>query len=219
MLKPTEILTGRQLLFLDKFSQSNLVNSFSLSGGTALCGFYLPYRYSEDLDFFSEHEFASQSILIWLKSIKNDLRFSSFDIQTSFNRNLIFLKFGNEILKTEFTFFPFPAIKSNKYKNIIVDSIQDIALNKLFTIYQNPRLRDYMDLYKIILQEKYSLQNLRKDAKIKFDWNIDPIQLGSQLLKVKESKDFPKLFDKFDYHAMENFYRKIALELKNEFLK
>jgi len=49
------ILSDTQKLFLNLFSENkNLYNSFYLTGGTALCEYYIPYRYSEDLDFFSE---------------------------------------------------------------------------------------------------------------------------------------------------------------------
>lgn len=219
MLKPTKILTKNQLHFLDLFSQSNLQNNFYLSGGTALCGFYIPYRKSEDLDFFSEIEFNLHDILVWIKSIKPVLKYKSFDIQTPFNRNLIFLKLQNEILKTEFTYFPFLQKKNNRYNKVAVDSIEDIALNKLFTIYQNPRLRDFMDFYMIINQKHYDLGNLRIDAKTKFDWDIDVVQLGSQLLKVKDLKDSPLLIGKFNYKKMEKYFFDLALSLSNEVLK
>lgn len=219
MLEPTNILTEKQLFFLKLFSTSPLTKSFYLSGGAALCGFYIPYRYSEDLDFLSENEFDIQSILVWLKSIKKQLEYDSFDIQTLFNRNLIFLEFGSETLKTEFTYYPFPTKASEKYMNIKIDSIEDIALNKLFTIYQNPHLRDFMDLFMIMQEKKLDFMQLRLDAKAKFDWDIEMIQLGSQLLKVTELKDTPVLIKDFNYKDMENFFRKIAFSLQNEILK
>lgn len=217
-LKPTAVLTKRQLLFLDSFNKSQLTQSFYLSGGTALCGFYIPYRYSEDLDFFSQNEFDINAVTIWLKSCKNLLGYETLDIQTTFNRNLVFLQFDDELLKTEFTYYPFPAKKSEYYKRIMVDSLEDIALNKLFTIYQNPRLRDFMDLYMIVSYEKLSLSQLRSDAKVKFDWDIDPIQLGSQFMRAAEKKDVPRVMGTFDFKKMLRFFQVSAGSLKNEIL-
>ncbi len=220
MLIPTNILSERQLQFLDLFSNSPLTKDFYLSGGTALCGFYIPYRYSEDLDFFSETEFEIQSILIWLKSVQSQLGYTTYDVQTSFNRNLIFLEFDTETLKTEFTYYPFPTKSRGQYKNLSIDSIEDIALNKLFTIYQNPRLRDYMDLYEILQKNTiYDFSQLRINAKTKFDWDIEVIQLGSQLLKVIDRTDTPVLVAEFDYSAMEKFFKNLAFSLQNEILK
>lgn len=48
-----EILTERQRSFLEKVGGADLLTrQFYLTDGTALAGFYIPYRYSEDLDFF-----------------------------------------------------------------------------------------------------------------------------------------------------------------------
>lgn len=51
------VLTPDQIKFLTAFGKSPAMSEkFCLSGGTALAGFYIPYRYSEDLDFFAEDE-------------------------------------------------------------------------------------------------------------------------------------------------------------------
>lgn len=217
MLKPTSILSSRQLLFLDTFNASSFTNTFYLSGGTALCGFYIPYRLSEDLDFFSEAEFDVLMVISWLKTVKPILGFSSFDLKTSFNRNIIFLDFQEETLKTEFTYYPFPT-KTQSFHKIKIDSIHNIAINKLFTIYQNPRLRDYMDLYMILQKKKYRFHQLRLDAKVKFDWDIDILQLGSRLLQVQEQKDKPTLVTTFDYESMTAFFINEAKSFKKDVL-
>jgi predicted nucleotidyltransferase component of viral defense system len=205
--------------FLECFSDSGLISQFYLSGGTALCGFYIPYRMSEDLDFFSTNEFIIQDITTWLKTQKRILKYNSYDMQTSFNRNLIFLEFDHETLKTEFTYYPFQTKRHGKYLNVTIDSLEDIAMNKLFTIYQKPRLRDFMDLFMILQEEGLDFNELRINTKTKFDLDIDVIQLGSQLLKVGEIKDKPTLVKNFNYEEMEKCYKDIAFSFKNTVLK
>ena len=51
-LADNAILTQEQKTLLLHFSQSDLRQSFYLTGGTALAAFYLFHRVSEDLDFF-----------------------------------------------------------------------------------------------------------------------------------------------------------------------
>ena len=52
-MKRQSILTETQKLFLTLLSENKFLSSkFYLTGGTALAGYYIPYRYSEDLDFF-----------------------------------------------------------------------------------------------------------------------------------------------------------------------
>lgn len=85
-----------------------------------------------------------------------------------------------------------------QFENIRIDSSYDIAVNKLFTIYQNPRLREFMDLYKLITKFNYNFDLIKADAQIKFGTFIEPVQLGSQLLKVETLEDYPKLIEELD---------------------
>ncbi|MDA1338399.1 MAG: nucleotidyl transferase AbiEii/AbiGii toxin family protein, partial [bacterium] len=151
MIKNPKILSGDQVKFLDLFvKEKSFSDNFYLTGGTTLTEFYIPYRYSEDLDFFSENEVNILEIAVFLKSIQKKLNYKTFDIKTSFNRNIVILSFADYDLKLEFTYFPFPRVdETNVIDGLKIDSIKDIAINKLFTIYQNPRSRDFMDLYMV----------------------------------------------------------------------
>lgn len=219
MLKPT-LLTKTQQFFLELFGKQRFSKKFYLSGGTALIAFYIPYRYSEDLDFFSEEEIQTDEIITFLKSIKSKLGFETFEFNTSFNRNLFFLKFPNGQLKLEFTYYPFTQVNIPQQDcGIKIDSIEDIAVNKLFTIYQNPRSRDFIDLYKIMKHYNLALGNLIKQAKEKFDWHIDPLKLGTQFLRVTELKDYPRLIDNLNEKDWQNFFLKEAKKLGQEVIE
>ncbi|MBI5701456.1 nucleotidyl transferase AbiEii/AbiGii toxin family protein [Candidatus Saganbacteria bacterium] len=216
------ILSGRQKVFLGLLSKNkNIVNDFYLSGGTALAEYYIPYRFSEDLDFFSENEIDINSIIVFLKSIKTSLGFEKFDLNTSYNRNIIVLRFGNnKMLKSEFTYFPFPSIEKPKtIGGIRIDSVLDIAVNKIFTIYQNPRSRDFMDLFMINKKYNFQINDLLKKARIKFDWHIDLLKLGAQLLLAKELKDYPKLLEKLNESDWQSYYESEAKALKDRIIK
>lgn len=215
------VLKDRQKAFLKVFSEKKeFAKQFYFTGGTALVAFYIPYRTSEDLDFFSKQEIDVSQILVFLKASKKDLKYKELDLNTSFNRNLVHLKFQKGVLKLEFTYFPFPQLEKPVVKNNIkVDSITDIAVNKLFTIYQKPRSRDFMDLYMINKKYNYEISNLVKKAKLKFDWHVDPIKLGSQFFKASKLKDYPKLLGKLDHKKWQEFFRKEAKKLENKIFK
>ncbi len=218
-MKKLQILTKIQEEFLDYFGRNELSKSFYLTGGTALSEYYIPYRYSEDLDFFSEEEINKESIVVFLRSIKSKLNYITYNENTSFNRNIFILSFKDYLLKTEFTYFPFSQIETPKIiDGVKVDSIIDIAVNKLFTVYQKPRSRDFMDLYMICRKYDFSLDELRKKARIKFDWHIDLLKLGSQFLLVKDLKDFPRLISPMDNNDWQEFFLKEAKKLKGEIL-
>ncbi len=213
-----EILNKQQKKLLEIISKNKAIaDNFYLSGGTALAVYYLPYRFSEDLDFFNEKEFNPEAIIVFFKKNKSILNYKKLDFQKSFNRNLFFLHFNKEILKLEFTYYPFKqAEKPKKIKGIKIDSLLDIAINKTFTISQNPRTRDFMDLYFIIKEKKWDFFELLKKAKIKFDWHIDPINLGSQLMKCQDMKDYPKLLKKVNDKEWQEFYLKIIKRIGNQ---
>lgn len=196
-----------RLLGREKF----IARNFYLTGGTALAEYYLKHRLSEDLDFFSEQEVDARGIFAILKKIKNEADIKKIDLQQSFNRNLFFLKLAEDEIKTEFTFFPFAAIEKRKvYGGIAVDSLLDIAVNKIFTIYQKPRARDFIDLYLIIQKTHWSIDGLIKKAKIKFDWHMDPVQLGSQFMTAVGVKDYPRMIKKLDDKKWQDFFLKEA---------
>jgi len=215
------ILSDNQIKILEAISNDNeICQNFYLTGGTALAEYYLKHRLSEDLDFFSEKEFDIQAINIFFAKNKKLLEIKKVDIQQSFNRNLIFLYLKNDIIKIEFTYFPFPRIeKKIKRNKLFVDSLEDIAVNKLFTIYQKPRSRDFIDLYLIIKKTGWKMTDLIKKSKIKFDWHIDYLQLGSQFTLAKTVKDYPRMIVKLKNEDWQKFFINQAKGFSGKVLK
>jgi len=120
----------------------------------------------------------------------------------------------------EFTYFPFNQIQRPQLKQgIKIDSLEDIAVNKLFTIYQKPRSRDFMDLYMICKRADYSVEKLILKAKIKFDTHIDLLKLGSQFFRAKELKDYPRLIEDLKEKDWQGFFGKEALKLGKKIIK
>jgi len=109
------ILSVNQIKILETISNDKIIcRNFYLTGGTALAEYYLKHRLSEDPDFFSENEFDPQAVSVFFAKHKKSLGIKKIDFQQSFNRNLFFLHLKNDIIKTEFTYFPFPRIEKNQ---------------------------------------------------------------------------------------------------------
>lgn len=192
------------------------VRNFYLTGGTALSEFYLHHRLSEDLDFFSQVEVDK----IWLNTISTKIAKeikATKDIEESFNRNLVFFNLKGQIIKIEFTYFPMlPINKPVIKKGVPIDSEIDIAVNKFFTIYQKPLARHFIDLFLLLTTKGYSWEKIKKLARVKFDTNIDPIQLGSQLIKAKDISDLPKMLIRLPHEKWRKYFLQKAQELKRE---
>lgn len=218
------ILTTEQLNFLELVQKDpQITKRFYLTGGTVLAEFYLKHRLSEDIDLFTEEQEVDQKLTdAFLRKISNNL--SVIKIKKSQFLGLVsyLLIFKNKAqLKVDFNYYPFPRIeKGGKYKNLSVDSIYDIATNKVHTIFMRTRIRDYVDLYFIMKQYDYTLDKLISDAKAKFDWHIDRLTLGSQFSKIKElQEDFLKMLVPFNRKDMEEFFINLAKQLKQEVFK
>lgn len=216
------ILTKHQTQFLDFVKKNPIItNSFYFTGGTCLSEYYLHHRFSEDLDFFSQKEIDPQSITILFHTHKSKLGYKKLDFQQSFNRNLFFFFFDQEQqLKVEFTYFPFERIDTSNQKDTLsIDSLKDISVNKLFTIYQKPRGRDFYDLYAIQQQSPWNLKELIALARVKFDTHIDPLQLGRNLMQVKELKDDPLVIKQlYQYTEVVSFFNTVINSLKKEII-
>jgi predicted nucleotidyltransferase component of viral defense system len=216
------ILTSKQLDFLECVQQeSSVAESFYLTGGTALAEFYLHHRLSEDIDLFTEKEEVDISAVeTFLKKIGRKLGITQIKRSQFLGLVSFTLVYGDsETLKVDFNYYPFPRIDQGiMYQNIVVDSIYDIAVNKLHTLFMKPRSRDYIDLYFIIREKNYPLNKLVINAKIKFDWHIDRANLASQFMRVSDlkPKEPPQMLIGFDRKEMEEFYLKLAKSLEGE---
>ncbi len=217
-----KILTPEQEKVLNLVSKEDyLVERFYLTGGTPLATFYLFHRISEDLDFFSEKEVHSPSIKRLISKLQRKLKLVKVDYRKFLGLYSFYLFFDEKkFLKIDFNYYPYPRIeKGIKYKNIIVDSLYDIAVNKVHTLSMQARARDFIDIYFVIKEKKYSFEKLLLDAKAKFDWHIDPVQLGTQLIKATEVRDYPRMLKEIDHREWQNFFEKEAKKLKKEIFK
>lgn len=215
------ILTPFQKSVLSLFAQDKaLTKHFYLTGGTALAEFYLHHRLSEDLDFFSEEEFSIIPIQTFLKTLSVSLNLSKIEYRSFMGIHTFFLHKGKQILKIDFNFYPFPRFERGKnFEGFSIDSLHDIAINKLQTISTKPRSRDFIDLYCIIKKTGWSIETLRKEARAKFDWYIDPLKLGAQFLLSQELKDYPNLIDQLEEKEWQDFFKEEAKKLGQDIIE
>ncbi|HCX89971.1 hypothetical protein COV53_02160 [Candidatus Gottesmanbacteria bacterium CG11_big_fil_rev_8_21_14_0_20_37_11] len=220
-MAPKTILNGIQKRILSILCSNRLfTNNFYLTGGTALSEYYLHHRLSEDLDFFCFREVDKLWLSIISNKIKRVLSADKLDILESFNRNLVYFTVKKRVVKTEFTYFPFEQIETPLIiSGLKIDSLTDIAVNKFFTIYQNPSSRHFIDLYLILMKYKYSWSKLEELARIKFETAIDPIQLGSQIMKAEKIEDYPKMLIPLSEIKWRKYFVKKAALLKHKIAK
>lgn len=213
------ILTPFQRRLLDIFATDSYIpQHFYLTGGTVLSEFYFQHRLSEDFDLFSEKEVYLPAVVSFLTKIKSKIGIVEREHRPFMGLHSFMLHLkGGEKFKIDFNFYPHPRINiGKKYKKLHIDSLYDIAVNKVHTMFMKPRARDFVDLYFIFRETDFKLERLILDAKAKFDWHIDPLLLGSQMKKVITFTDFPKMLKPFDVKDMQEFFIEEARKLKKE---
>ncbi len=216
------ILTRFQEEILTSLSNNKFVYlNFYLGGGTALAEFYLKHRLSEDLDFFTTKELSFADVRINLEKSFQKIGITSLEYREEASAKLFFLRKGKrEVIKTDFNYFPFKRLKKGTiFNKIEVDSLLDIAVNKLHLILTRSNARDFVDFFFIQKRENYPLDFLLKKLEKKFSWKVDPIFLGSRFLKIIDLKDYPKMRKKFRQKKLIDYFSLLAKQQKGKFLK
>lgn len=192
---------------------------FYFTGGTALAEFYLKHRLSEDLDFFSERQEVNvEAITRYVEQNAKKLGVEKFDTRNVLGLRTFFLTFSDgAVLKVDFNYYPFLRIETGKkFAQLSIDSMYDIAVNKVHVIALRPRARDFIDIYFLIRENNYNFPDLLLQAKTKFDWDITALQLGSHLLEARDAADYPRMLKKIDHKEWKQFFVQEARKLKGE---
>lgn len=215
-------LTAQQKQFLDlAIREPYILKTFYLSGGTALSSWYFHHRESFDLDFFSLIPFDYERIIRWIRFQKDHIGYTHIQLDEDYGFLTVYLRYkNNEALKIDFHHYTKTKLISGiRWRELEIDSLRDIAVNKLRTIATLPRTRDYLDLYIIMTNKPVRLDRLIEDCKNKFGEEMDYIQLAKNFLKVSEYTDFPKMLIPFEGKNMYTFYENLARKLKTKILK
>ena len=216
------ILSTNQKRFLDLvLKEPYILKNYYWTGGTVLAEFYLNHRESYDIDLFNEkQEVDLGSIEKFIYSVGKKLKASKIDHRRYLGLHSIVLQLPKEELKVDFNYYPFLRINRGKnWYGLEIDSLEDIAVNKVHTLSMKPRTRDFVDLYFILQDKQFILDKLIILAKAKFDWHIDPIQFGHNLAQVVAYKDIPRMLVPFNHKHMEDFFLQLAKSLKKEIFK
>lgn len=215
-------LTSRQKQFLAVVLQETyILKKFYLTGGTVLNSWYLHHRESYDIDLFSEQEVNVSHIGKWLTRNKRKIGFSSIRYEQQLGFYFFYLTFpNNEELKVDFCYFPSERIERGLiWRGLHIDSLYDIAVNKLQTIGMSPRGRDYVDLYCILKKQDWTIEQINRDSGIKHGMHIESTQLANQFLKVVEFADLPTMLVPFNRKGMDAFFLAEAKKLEKDIFK
>lgn len=202
----------QQLIFREAGKSNFLKNSFYFTGGTALSAVYLQHRLSDDLDFFSLEKFDVLPISNLIKewSSKHTFKVTPEDKEVVKIFNLEFN--DGEKLKVDFGYYPYQRLRKGKtVDSIDVDSLLDIAVNKLQTIRQRSEVKDFVDLYYLL--KEFTVWDLMEGVRVKFRMEIDPYLVGVDALKAERFENMPQMLKPLKLEELKSFYKDLAKKL------
>lgn len=184
-------LTKIQKEALKVFAKSSLRDKFYWTGGTLLAFRFLRHRQSDDLDFFSEKPFRADELNEYAETLRKELKLDNLDRNRIYDREELFLS-NKENLKMEFVFYEQKKLKpKKKWRDIYIDSFEDIATNKLMAFFDRSSPKDLIDLYFILSRNKFKLKTLIKWGGEKFGLRITESTFWSEA--IKHLKDLDKI--------------------------
>ncbi len=221
MAKPIGLNTSQLQTLTAIATEPYFLETFYLSGGTALASWYLFHRESYDLDFFSERPFDYEKIRRWFHQQEKELGYSTIRFDDDYGFLICYLRYQDtSILKVDFNNYADTRLKSSlQWKGLSIDSEYDICVNKVRTIAVSPRTRDYVDLYFILKVKKYSLNDILNDVKVKFHEELDLLQLAHNFLNVEQTTDLPIMLKPFEKNDMVKFFQKLSDSLKTSIFR
>lgn len=152
-----------------------------LAGGTAL-SFHIGHRLSVDLDFFTNKQFSTDSLISAIRKTGLDFRVLSE------GEGFLVAEVGG--VKFSLFHYDYPFVSPIEYQDVLISSIFDIAAMKLIAVSQRGTKRDFVDLY-FVLQTTpfYKIANhmVRRFGKER----VNPIHIGKALMYFPDADSDP----------------------------
>lgn len=196
---------------LQEISSKAFIKKFYLAGGTAIALFF-HHRRSDDLDFFSDRQFRTVTLIAQLKKIG---RFTGFQ---SAEDTLL-----GELNGVKISFFTLPyglLEKSERHGSLFVAKPIDLALMKILAISDRGTKRDFIDLYFLCQNVKPldELLYLFQKKYGKFDFNIHHIIKSLAYFQDAEDDEMPKMYIDITWGETKKFFEHQRIVLAKKFL-
>lgn len=198
-----------------------IIRWYTFTGGTALSEVYLQHRLSEDLDFFTRSPVMDHKISAFIDKAKATIGYTSYEKRVYSGLFMYTLTFPDgDRLKLDFNEYDFPPVeRGTKLSKLDVDSIFDIAVNKLEAILSRAKSRDFVDLYLAMPVIGCDFDQVRMRLANKFSGIRDDEEIIRHLVKVVDFIDYPTMLVPFDRQNMIDFFLAEAKKLEHKIFK
>jgi predicted nucleotidyltransferase component of viral defense system len=179
---PRGLLTPLQIDLLERFQAAS--ESFFLTGGGALGEYYLGHRRSQDMDLFTADARAFQESDRILRAVVDELGASVRTLRSGpgFRRYIVERDDDQLVLDVVHDAVPQIDGQKNAFGSILVDTLGEIAVNKICSLLSRTETKDLVDLF-FIDREGLDPLDLLEQAKAK-DSGLTPASLAYTISQV-----------------------------------
>ena len=207
----SQVLNQLQSDLLVAFFNLPPADKFVLTGGTALAGYYLHHRLSEDLDLFTLDKDASEQVSVLIPSLTKTLGATCDDRRISPHLYQAFFTREDEQVKMDIVLDAEPWFgMSRDSSGIRVDALENIAANKIVALFGRATPRDFVDLYFILNETDLSLDTLLDMAKQK-DAGLHEFYLAGWIhQEAPRLQTLPPMLKSLDIQTLRQFGEELA---------
>ena len=195
-------------------------HGYYLTGGTALSEYYLRHRVSDDLDLFTSTRDSIQPGLAMLAQVADGhaLTFSVDRAETTFVQAAIGSpQSAQPPLVVHVAHDSSPRIEAAHDRDgVMVDSLVDIAVQKLETVYGRTEVKDFVDLYLILQEGGFTIDallSLVPRKQVRFDIGM----FAACLTNVERFTFLPRMIKPVGLADLQDYFMSLARELANRY--
>lgn len=209
------ILYPHQIKLLKLFFNTPFGKPFFLTGGTALAAFYLAHRESQDLDLFSLKAFDNLTLRTTMEEIAQKTGSKMTLHIRSQTYNEIFLENKKEGWQQKIDIIqeqPIHFVEITHIERVAVDSLVNIATNKILAVYGRLEVKDYIDLFVIFTQTELSFDEMFTLAKKK-DAGLSEFYFANTIADADQFKTLPKMKISLDKKQFQKFFKDLSQKM------
>ena len=191
------------------FAVKEFKQHFYLTGGTALAGFYLKHRLSDDLDFFS-HSIEIPEID---RLFEDTIKAAGFALEKersspTYRRYRIDGELQIDLVRD----IDFRVGAPELIGDFMVDTLKNIAVNKVTAMYNRLEPKDYVDLYFLKPRLNFDIMELIETGKMK-DGGLDAFQWARIIADVDVFNVLPRMVLPLELSELKKFYHQMRDEI------
>lgn len=195
-------------------ASSTLGQELVFGGGAALAALHLHHRTSEDLDFFATRPIEPTELAPFAQALRTAATSPRIEVIGP-RTSLVLERRRREVARIDFAYYPFdPVGRRTTWRGLRVESIEDMAVNKLQAVLSRNQPRDFVDLYFLLREGPLrDLDSLLQLVRAKFESGPDSLGLAARLLLVHEAKVLPRMIRAVTVGELTAFFEERVREL------